>query len=73
MKREKLIRPRIPRSIPDRPNERWSLDFVSDQLADGRLFRILKIVDDYSRVCVGQVEVLSDACGLGGMVIGSGS
>ena len=30
------------------PNERWSLDFVSDQFADGRRFRILAIVDDYT-------------------------
>jgi len=58
-KRKKLIRPRIPMAIPSRPNERWSLDFVSDQLADGRRFRVLNIVDDYSRVCVGQVVDLS--------------
>ena len=31
------------------PNERWSLDFVSDQLTDGRRFRILTIVDDCTR------------------------
>jgi putative transposase len=30
-------------------NQRWSLDFVSDTLADGRRFRILCIVDDFSR------------------------
>jgi putative transposase len=58
-KRKKLIRPRIPMAIPSRPNERWSLDFVSDQLADGRRFRVLNIVDDYSRVCVGQIVDLS--------------
>ena len=45
--------------VPTRPNERWSLDFVHDQLADGRRFRILNIVDDYSRVCVGQLVDLS--------------
>ena len=32
-----------------RPNDRWSLDFVSDQLTDGRRFRILTIVDDCTR------------------------
>jgi transposase InsO family protein len=53
-RRCKLNRPRILVSIPSRPNERWSADFVHDQLADGRRIRILKIVDDYSRVCVGQ-------------------
>ncbi len=35
--------------IPLAPNERWSLDFVSDQLTDGRRFRILTIVDDCTR------------------------
>ena len=54
-KRKKLVRPRIPMAVPSRPNERWSLDFVSDQLSDGRRFRILNIVDDYSRECVHQV------------------
>lgn len=58
-KRKKLMRPRIPMSLPTRHNERWSLDFVSDQLANGRRFRVLNIVDDYSRVCVGQVVDLS--------------
>ena len=53
-RRKKLVRPRIPLSVPMQPNERWSMDFVHDQLADGRRFRILNIVDDYSRVCVGQ-------------------
>lgn len=31
------------------PNMRWSLDFVSDALTDGRRFRVLAVVDDYSR------------------------
>ena len=52
-RRRKLVRPRIPMSVPSQPNERWSADFVHDQLADGRRIRILNIVDDYSRVCVG--------------------
>ncbi len=54
-KRKKLTRPRLPMSVPTRVNERWSLDFVSDQLANGRRFRVLNIVDDYSRRCVGQL------------------
>lgn len=37
--------------VPLRPDERWSLDFVSDQLTDGRRFRILAIVDDCTREC----------------------
>ena len=33
-------------AVPLIPNDRWSLDFVSDQLASGRRFRILAIFDD---------------------------
>ena len=33
-------------------NERWSMDFMSDQLADGRKVRILNIVDDHTRQCL---------------------
>jgi len=32
--------------LPEAINQRWSLDFVSDALSDGRRFRILCIVDD---------------------------
>ena len=38
-----------------RANDRWSLDFVSDQLTDGRRFRVLTIVDDCTRECLGHV------------------
>ena len=54
-RRKKLQRPRTPMLLPCQPNERWSVDFMSDQLANGRRFRILNIVDDYSRQCVGQI------------------
>lgn len=33
-------------------NDRWSMDFMSDQLADGRRIRTLNIVDDYTRECL---------------------
>ena len=39
-------------TLPIRINQRWSLDFVSDMLSDGRRFRILCIVDDFSRECL---------------------
>ena len=39
--------------------QRWSLDFVSDQLADCRRFRVLNIVDDHSRFCPGQIVDVS--------------
>ena len=54
-RRKKLTGPRVPMLVPSRPNKRWSVDFVSDQLADGRRFRVLNIVDDFSRECVGQL------------------
>ena len=43
---------RQPFTTPTRPNERWSMDFVSDALTDGRKFRSLNIVDDYNRECL---------------------
>jgi putative transposase len=53
--RKRAIGTRAPMMIPTRPNERWSLDFVSDQLTDGRRFRILAIVDDCTRECLALV------------------
>lgn len=41
--------------VPDQVNERWSMDFVSDQLANGRRVRVLNVVDDFSRECVLQI------------------
>lgn len=41
--------------LPSGPGERWSLDFVSDSLMDGRRFRVLCIVDDFSRECLALV------------------
>ena len=54
-KRKKLTRPRIPLPVPDRVNERWSVDFVADQLVNGRRFRVFNVVDDFSRECLLQV------------------
>ncbi len=44
--RKRAIGTRAPMLIPMAANDRWSLDFVSDQLTDGRRFRILTVVDD---------------------------
>jgi putative transposase len=37
--------------LPERPNQRWSMDFVMDSIADGRRFRALTIVDDFTKEC----------------------
>ena len=41
--------PRTPRISPTRPNERWSMDFMSDTLSSGRRFRCLTILDEFNR------------------------
>lgn len=43
---------RAPMVVPDGPNQRWSLDFVSDAFTDSRRFRILCVIDDFSRECL---------------------
>ena len=55
-KRRKLPRrDRVAAQVPERPLQRCSIDFMSDQPADHRRFRILNIVDDHSRFCPGQL------------------
>ena len=52
-RRKRLTRgERVPLPAPSAPRERWSMDFMADTLADGRGFRTLNIVDDYTRECV---------------------
>lgn len=48
-KRKRVAVARSPILAPTGPNERWSMDFVSDALGDGRKFRALTIVDDFTR------------------------
>ena len=51
-RKQKLVRG-IERPVaPLRPNERWSLDFVHDRLANGRSLRLLTVHDDYTRECL---------------------
>jgi putative transposase len=42
-------------TIPQDQNLRWSLDFVMDTLVSGRRFRVLTLVDDFTRECLGLV------------------
>ena len=53
--RKRALGTRAPMAVPDGPNQRWSLDFVHDAMADGRRLRILTVVDDYSRECLALV------------------
>ena len=53
--RKRALGTRRPMVLPDGPNQRWSLDFVSDSLICGRRFRILCVVDDFSRECLALV------------------
>ena len=50
-KRRRASAPRHPKQLASRANERWSMDFVRDSFADGRAFRALTLVDDFSREC----------------------
>ena len=47
--RKRALGTRRPMGMPDGPNQRWSLDFVSDAFTDGRRFRILTVVDDFTK------------------------
>ena len=53
--RKRALGTRAPMTIPRDANQRWSLDFVSDTLTDGRRFRILCVIDDFSRECLATV------------------
>lgn len=50
--RNRALGTRRPIFVPDRANIRWSLDFVSDAFTDGRRFRVLAVIDDYTRECL---------------------
>jgi putative transposase len=53
--RKRALGTRAPMAMPQGANQRWSLDFVSDALSDGRKFRVLCVIDDFSRECMATV------------------
>jgi putative transposase len=53
--RKRALGVRAPMTLPVAANERWSLDFVHDQMVDGRRFRIFAVVDDCTRECLALV------------------
>ncbi len=64
--RKRALGTRAPMVLPQGPNQRWSMDFVSDTLTDSRRFRILVVVDDFTRECLCLVADTS----LSGMRVG---
>jgi putative transposase len=59
LKRKRLSRLRPPVAVLVRANQEWSMDFVMDGLATGRVVRMLTVVDGYTRQCLA-IEV--DSC-----------
>ncbi len=57
--RKRALGTRAPMPVPLAPNDRWSLDFVSDQFVCGRRFRILAVFDDCTRECLAAVADIS--------------
>lgn len=53
--RKRAMGTRRPLDLPLVANQRWSLDFVSDQMTDGRRFRILTVIDNCTRECLALV------------------
>lgn len=53
--RRRAVGTRAPILVEARPNARWSLDFVHDQFACGRRFRVLNVVDDVTRECLAAI------------------
>lgn len=53
--RKRALGTRSPMALPEAVNQRWSLDFLSDSLSSGRRFRVLALVDDFTRECLGLV------------------
>ncbi|MGB6235505.1 MAG: IS3 family transposase [Candidatus Acidiferrales bacterium] len=43
---------RVPQGPATVPNQRWSMDFVSDRFVDGRWFRVLTVIDQFTRECL---------------------
>lgn len=53
--RKRALGTRAPMAVLQEANQRWSLDFVSDALSDGRKFRVLCVIDDFSRECLATI------------------
>ena len=63
--RKRALGTRRPMAMPQAANERWSRDFISDAFTDGRRFRVLAVVDDFTRECL---TLIADTSLSGGRV-----
>jgi len=59
LRRRRAIGTRALIVVPQALNQRWSLDFVSDQLGNGRRFRLLNVIDDFNSECLAAVPDFS--------------
>lgn len=53
--RKRATGTREPMPVPDGPTKRWSLDFVADVFGPARRFRMLNVINDYTRECLALV------------------
>lgn len=51
-RKQKVAAVRVPLDKPNKPNMRWSCDFVHDRTESGKTVRIFNVIDDYSRECL---------------------
>ena len=51
-KRKQVALARVPRPVATQPNQVWAMDFISDQCATGRRFRVLSLIDTCTRECL---------------------
>jgi putative transposase len=59
--RKRAMGSREPMAVPSGPLQRWSLDFLSDVFGSGRRFRILAVIDDFTRECLALIADTSIA------------
>jgi putative transposase len=52
-KRANVIR--MPLAKPTKPNQVWSMDFIFDRMENGRTLKVFNVVDDFSKICIGQI------------------
>jgi putative transposase len=64
--RKRALGVRLARGRATKVNEKWALDFVSDTLENGRRIRMMTVVDEYTRLCLG---IIVDSS-LGGARVG---